>query len=265
MEKVYKYRGFEPQWSLDILTQNKIWFSCPNVFNDPFDCRIPVHFEDASLREVAEVFTEVAIMDDPGCDRGEVRRKITEDLRRYDPSDEKGAAIVRRRFGEALNRLFGIVSLSAVPDDLLMWAHYGDAHRGFCVGLDVEALEPWMERHNSLEGREIRLAEVTYAEEMPYLNPGEIARHDLIFTTVSTKAHAWSYEREYRLLGLGLSNEALELDQGIISEVIAGHAISEENLELLIEALKARGDALPLYRARTKDHRFALELYPVSY
>jgi len=35
---------------------------------------------------------------------------------------------------------FGIVSLSAVPDNKLMWSHYASAHTGFCVGLDSQKI-----------------------------------------------------------------------------------------------------------------------------
>ncbi len=264
MDKVYKYRPLSAPWSLRLLERNELRFSCPNVFNDPFDCRIPVHFEDATHAQVVEVFAEVKLLDDPELGPEEARARVERELRAFDPADHGQAAAMRRRFGESLNRLFGIVSLSGVPDDLLMWSHYAEAHHGYCVGLSAPALEAWGEQMKA-QNHEIRLVEVTYSRDMPYLNPQDHSRSDLILTTVSTKAHPWSYEREYRLLGVGLSGRSVEMPPGILCEVIMGHMIRPEHRERLIEALRRRGDGLPLLQARTHETAFGLVMHPVDY
>jgi len=33
---------------------------------------------------------------------------------------------------------YGVLCLTPHWDNLLMWAHYGDAHRGICLGFDIE-------------------------------------------------------------------------------------------------------------------------------
>ena len=37
----YKYRSFEKEHHLDIISKGVLWFASPLSFNDPFDCRIP--------------------------------------------------------------------------------------------------------------------------------------------------------------------------------------------------------------------------------
>ena len=38
-------------------------------------------------------------------------------------------------FLQIIDLMLGIVSLSETPTDLLMWAHYADAHQGYVLGL----------------------------------------------------------------------------------------------------------------------------------
>ena len=47
----------------------------------------------------------------------------------------------RLQFGAHFNRLsrkYGVLSLTRNPLNALMWAHYGDDHRGVVIGIDVE-------------------------------------------------------------------------------------------------------------------------------
>ena len=72
-----------------------------------------------------------------------------------------------------------ICSLTASPDNLLMWSHYADGGRGVLLGMDVvgDAVE-----------------EVIYRDELPvYGLDCETAQE--LFTY---KLSAWSYEEEYR-------------------------------------------------------------------
>jgi len=39
---------------------------------------------------------------------------------------------------EALNRGVGILSLTEVPDEPLMWAHYAERHREMLIGFDEQ-------------------------------------------------------------------------------------------------------------------------------
>ncbi len=43
---LYKFRYFDEKgYHLRILTDNEIFFASPKLFNDPFDCRIPVRYD----------------------------------------------------------------------------------------------------------------------------------------------------------------------------------------------------------------------------
>lgn len=88
---------------------------------------------------------------------------------------------------------FGILSLTETPDNLLMWSHYGDSHKGVVLGFD--------EAHPFFRGAEIvpglsRLNRVEYNQKRPVLSPST-QNNPRIFLR---KSPEWAYEREWRLV-----------------------------------------------------------------
>jgi Protein of unknown function (DUF2971). len=62
--------------------------------------------------------------------RDDLAAKIVEDY----PTDAKQ---FREEHMPTMSREFGLICLSAVPNNILMWAHYTDGHRGLVVGFDT--------------------------------------------------------------------------------------------------------------------------------
>ena len=88
---------------------------------------------------------------------------------------------------------FGILSLTETPDNLLMWSHYGDSHKGVVLGFD--------ELHPFFQGEEIvaglsRLSKVEYNQKRPVLSPST-RNNPKVFLRKSAE---WAYEREWRLI-----------------------------------------------------------------
>ena len=119
---------------------------------------------------------------------------------------------------------FGIYSLSATESEILLWSHYADQHKGFCLGFDGKAF--------GFENR-TPIIEVDYQSKIPILSAIEIpanaileinkanpnyTKHDvfkelkkreqeiltdrtsnLVLKALSTKYIYWSYEKEWRV------------------------------------------------------------------
>ncbi len=65
-----------------------------------------------------------------------------------------------------LLRETGICTLSDIPDNILMWSHYAEFHRGFVVGFRVN----WNNMdhtHPHSAGLNLITQEVTYSEHRP--------------------------------------------------------------------------------------------------
>ena len=97
----------------------------------------------------------------------------------------------------------GILSLSANPTSLLMWAHYASSHFGFAIEFDASHRFFNQQRNP----REIlrHLLPVTYAVERPAITmfdpeaDEETWGQRLIAQAFLTKSVDWSYEREWRM------------------------------------------------------------------
>ncbi len=95
---------------------------------------------------------------------------------------------------EALDRSVGILSLTEVPDDLLMWAHYADSHRGILLGFDER--HAFFNRRRSENDEFYFLRKVVYADLPPA--PSILTLEgNAMFVTKGTE---WAYEREWRML-----------------------------------------------------------------
>jgi len=86
----------------------------------------------------------------------------------------------------------GIASFSETWDNELMWAHYGGAFAGICIGYSVTKL---------LEGlpNDHALARMAYGDRPYYLGLGPYRQEHRTRAILSTKNVKWSYEREWRL------------------------------------------------------------------
>ncbi|PIK14399.1 DUF2971 domain-containing protein [Halobacteriovorax sp. JY17] len=77
-----------------------------------------------------------------------------------------------------------ICSLSKDDNNMLMWSHYANSHRGVCIGVTVE---------DSLDI--IHSGPVTYLDDLPTLQ-----YHSTPQEVLMKKLKAWNYEREHRVI-----------------------------------------------------------------
>lgn len=88
-----------------------------------------------------------------------------------------------RNWKEEMNRRYGIICFSRSWATTLMWSHYGDKHKGLCLGFDV---------------REDLPIPVTYSQSRIEIDPTNLDEA-LLRQLISTKAKDWEYEQEQRV------------------------------------------------------------------
>ncbi|MCF5759181.1 DUF2971 domain-containing protein [Aeromonas veronii] len=90
----------------------------------------------------------------------------------------------------------GIVSLTENHRNLLMWAHYADSHKGFCIGYKKDFLL------NVIPYEDASPKKVTYDKKR--LDPLKFDKDDIpfdiIMKTLTTKSDEWIYEKEHRCI-----------------------------------------------------------------
>lgn len=142
--------------------------------------------------------------------------------------------------------------------NILMWSHYADSHRGFCIGID----------NYDIENSEI-FSNVIYSKSfLEFDNEKIFLKHDIEQGVnrnwekiLTHKALDWAYEEEVRLiLELGenyTKGRTFHIGQASITQVFFGLCMSEGDKEILKNIMKGR--SCTFYQMVRSDNSFALE------
>jgi hypothetical protein len=163
-ERIYKYRC-DSDYSRHNLKTDTVWLCSPDAYNDPYDCIAkllegPV-IAALETRLVDEFVSSYKVQDGITADQIEKAKQSSKPLEyiaylisRSNPATGNPSQMAEFCANFALPHLVGdmlstirlwrevtrVSSFSAVKDSLLMWGHYADKHRGFCVEYDLRGL-----------------------------------------------------------------------------------------------------------------------------
>ncbi|MDD5057737.1 MAG: DUF2971 domain-containing protein [Sideroxydans sp.] len=178
---LFKYRAFDHR-AMQSLIDNKIWLAIPESFNDPFDCRFYID----RLHSDEELLNHLNFCAE---NRGDTKRYTLEDIPQERPHFENILTELENGVQNA-----GAFCLSATPFEPLMWAHYADGHRGFCIEY---------ERRQDNDLRAGSCLRVSYDEPilptfrgLDFFSNGK----EILMNIFKYKSKSWSYEKEWRFL-----------------------------------------------------------------
>lgn len=134
---------------------------------------------------------------------------------------------------------FGIYSLikpiegESFPCNELMWSHYADSHKGFCIEYDLDILRQSYSSSYNL----IRAFDVHYQDERPIISKNDDI-YGIIDKVCGTKSKAWEKENEFRLVfgDIGLK----PVPQNAIKSIYFGLEMKSEERKQIIDGLKDR-------------------------
>jgi hypothetical protein len=250
---LYKYQPYSTK-ALENLKSRQIWFSAPAHFNDPYDCAISAvqTFSDSDLRKL---FDHCRSHDAPSPTAYDAKY-LTGGVpnNRFRVEVARGSENVFNENRRILSEQRGVACFSVKNDDLLMWSHYADGHRGFCLEFDG-TIEPFS-----------RSRPVKYSGEMPSLNPIHIMTNseedDLFEVMVLTKSQCWSYEEEWRLCHKE-ANRPYGYHYAALTGIYFGAAMPLASKEII--ALILQGSPTILYEMRRRDEGFSVYPQSVTY
>jgi hypothetical protein len=260
---LYKFRRFD-EYGWRMLSELEVFFSSPKHLNDPLDTRIPVLYEQGTFKQMYAKNAEMMKLINGDMSRKELKRRarelaITTYRNRNDP--ERCEAF-RTATAEEMDQMAGILSLSAIRDHTLMWSHYADGHRGFCIGIDSRKLLRFADRL-AYSGIHLLLDKVRYYMELPKLNPYKLTESQIFMTKLFCKSQEWSYELEYRLLCGERPDFTLQLAPNILHSVSLGAKCPVADRQRVIELMNNKG-----YSAAIEEARFGetgcLQFKPVN-
>lgn len=266
---------------VDVLRDKLLCFSSAGNLNDPFEFSPLIKLFDStdSLKaSMAEVF-ESAI-EEQLASLGPMRSMLTPDhidrLRAMTwetlpATIEKHTPAFRQSINGALHQNIGMLCLSERQDDLLMWAHYANAHEGFVIEFD-SATEFFHGRRS--ENDELRfLRQVIYSDARPQL----VVNKAEDMSAFLTKSAHWAYEKEWRMMfALADSTEVKVFGEkqfhlfaypaSAIKSVTLGCRMSGIKREEVLEVLSSDPEfsAVAIYEASPDDSLFRLNISRVE-
>tara|TARA_E500000318_G_scaffold33562_1_gene33124 strand:+ start:2180 stop:2980 length:801 start_codon:yes stop_codon:yes gene_type:complete len=188
-EYLYKYRSVSNEEFLrQIFVEHKLYFSRVSDFNDPFDCKFRSSFE-ATEREKASYSKRLARQYDGHLPRALRRQKESVYRKSLAGNVQSLAHELERKWLDIRNNL-GICSFSKVRDEILMWSHYADSHKGICIEFIDDPTDKFMARAQP----------VIYSKDYPVINRLKDSNDECLKKALLTKSDRWSYEEEYRAI-----------------------------------------------------------------
>lgn len=170
-------------------------------------------------------------------------------------------------------------------NNLLMWSHYADGLRGFCLEFDEKRLVSGREDSFVMEVRysedppvedafeyaiandQLWYCDVAYSESRNRMYQDDIPRlekivHRILQDAFATKPIDWRYEKEIRLI-LQMASDGPVLHHyptDALKRIIVGERISDRHLRDLKKAITDAGLTAPLSTARRRLDAYAIDV-----
>ena len=125
-ERVYKYFTINDDLK-NTLKEGYLWFSRPSDFNDPFDCATNL-VDYSNAQSYVKKLVESRFSHLPRKERRAKGQEITKDGAKITMAYEQVA--------KKITQQMGICCLTTKNDDILMWSHYANKHKGLCLSFD---------------------------------------------------------------------------------------------------------------------------------
>ncbi|MCR9365461.1 DUF2971 domain-containing protein [Vibrio antiquarius] len=282
-QKVYRYRNFS-ELTLDSLCLDKLYFANPSSFNDPMDCQ-PTVISDSSKQELQAILYELVkrrvssealsslkkakYNKDDAKDysiqlANNTASKALADIAYYATNPDYEESNISVEDAECwiltcdiqteLLKQYdkGVCCFSSTPDSSLLWSHYGDQHRGLCIGYSLKRKPiPTLHKVDYSDDRCLHTSLIARA----ILNNEFSAKKELDNTVLLRKATPWKYESEWRLFDhVGLNDSPLEM-----IDITFGLRCPSSIIHTVVSALKDRISEFSFFQITQKRGSYALQ------
>ncbi|MDB5146730.1 MAG: hypothetical protein JWQ57_750 [Mucilaginibacter sp.] len=256
---LYKYRQWSDSYHQRMLTDNEVFLASPANLNDPFDASLPFRYnpQEMTPENITAKLLETGRKKWPDISDDELHKRAFEEQRSGRFESDAYWKEMHETNKEALHKTFGLLSLTTKRDNLLMWAHYANCHRGFCLGLDSDIL------YETVGGS---IGPVIYEENFPVMPLFSKSGEEVIpiIRMLNTKSPHWEYENEFRVTKAEAANKAFTLPPEAIKEVILGCNMSGDDRKAIIEVIDKKLPHVQILEAKTSLERFELEIFQTT-
>lgn len=255
---IYKFRTWNNLFHQNVLRQNQLFYASPADINDPFDFKINIDFSllDSGIKREKYVDHLIAQTLNTLIQRGiNPAQKRDELLWRLLYDRDKMQDEYNQTENEWSNNRLGVISFSLKWNSILLWSHYAENHKGFCIGFNKQKIED-----SGLFGS---TGPVNYLNVFPSLDPLGTDPTFEIVTKSHSKAFEWNYEKEYRLTQIWpetnptINERTINVPNDYFEEIILGLNISKDHEKEIIEI--AREKKFKIFKSVRRRNAFALD------
>ncbi|MEN5380627.1 DUF2971 domain-containing protein [Sphingobacterium kitahiroshimense] len=244
------YKYYSADVALTALKKKTLQFTHPNGFNDPFDSNVNLFKfdKDDVTQYVVDVINKHKISEDHGA----YMYRQLQTLVSQNPKEYMQNIFDEENLGR------GITCFSKKFNQMQMWAHYADKHKGICIGYDLFKIKDTIADVN----KESAFIPVNYVNEIVALS--NFTDINTIFHWFGTKHSFWSYEEEVRLISrpfdYSKENKCLfPIQKENVIEIYCGYNINEIDLNNLKDILRSDYPHVKLFQIQPDYDAFTLE------
>lgn len=253
--KIYKYVWLSDdedknEEKFKALEEDKIWCSRYTALNDPF--------------EFAAIYIDPEVMKVEGYSDGYIN--------------------IVMEFYEKTKDILRICSFSKLLNNMPLWAHYANNHRGFCIEYDIndgDKVFPIIYTENRKEDHAFFLEFINtrnrinnYERQYGCVNEDDLLnslRHiSYMYLANATKHYSWNYEKEYRVI---FAKENPDEKRGDLiacndcglkaKKVFLGRSCKTEHINRLKEVSLRLKLEDPMQMCTGLDSKYELKPYPL--
>lgn len=254
---LYKYVSNTLPETISSMASGNLFLKTPRCLNDPCECPLVIDMDS-----LTELSTKGLVI--PNLSNNQFHNMLSISAcetifpkvykESLDANRKKATIDAMQQMEHIRNRLF-IGALSARKNSMLMWSHYGNSHKGFCLGYNVQ---------NLIDTHKYLLLPVIYSDTIPYIDPKvAIETNTLPLISIATKSKDWSYEEEWRIVDFSLdANERCDQTTIRLSppiELIFGSQMPREVRNQLKSIAKKCSRGIRCKLMKLKDGTFILE------
>lgn len=229
---IYQYRSIN-KYLIDSLKTNTLFFSNPFDFNDPFECR-PAQFV-AKANDV-KIYKKFLL-------NSEFQQNI-DFAKNLKPDLHTAGWLLQANHN--MSKKIGVSCFTTKCDDVLMWSHYADSHKGICLIIDTLSDPEFIGNIRKVKYVKIR-------EKFNYLRTP-----DMIYDFFSKKYIKWKYEDEVRIFKLEKGPHSFKKE--LIKGVIFGCNTSVRQKNKIRKILIANGYTCEFYQAITSYNDYSFKI-----
>jgi hypothetical protein len=256
---LYKYRSWGDPYHQRLLKDREVFMASPANLNDPFDASLPFRYDPTEMTpdNITKKLLQQGRLAWPGISEEELHQRAFNEQQSGKFEDDSYWKDFHEQNKIALHATFGLLSLTTQNDNLLMWAHYANCHKGFCIGLDSHVL------YEAVGGS---IGPVTYHENFPFMPLFGKADESVktMIRLLNTKSPHWAYEKEFRLTKAEAANRPYTLPVEAITEIVLGCNMSAEERKEIIELADVKLPHTKIFEARTSLESFKLDIHPTA-